>query len=176
MAKAKSRAIAMRLVTASGSTSPTSSTTPAPSRKWTQVGTQVECDAAKGELYLKNSSGKVSSIEQCRKSCEDSAGCKSITYFKSGFCGHFSTMCTNVVDRGNVVASWRSSATRRRLLVMAFACNGFYQPCSFCLYIYVLGVVWRSNMVGVDSKLMYYLHWITVKLHLKLYVIIFNDT
>merc|ERR1719486_631563 len=106
------RAMAMRLVTASGQTSSTSSTTPAPSIKWEQVGTQVECDAAKGESYLKKSSGKVSNIEQCRKSCEDNARCKSITYFKSGFCGHFSTMCTNVVKRSKAATSWRSSATR----------------------------------------------------------------
>ena len=54
---------------------------------------QTICDIIAGEVYRSQSSGKVSDLAACKKSCEDDAGCKSITYFESGWCSHFSTGC-----------------------------------------------------------------------------------
>ena len=45
-------------------------------------------------MYLSSSSGKRSSLEVCKTSCEEVMGCQSITYFKSKWCSHFSTECT----------------------------------------------------------------------------------
>merc|ERR1712048_1340268 len=39
-------------------------------------------------------------------SCRASANCKSITYFKSGWCSHFRTMCTNT-KTNNKATSFR---------------------------------------------------------------------
>ena len=61
---------------------------------WRKVGANTVCDTSAGEVYLKSSPGKLPNLEACKKSCQDDAGCKSITYFKSGWCSHFSTPCT----------------------------------------------------------------------------------
>ena len=63
-----------------------------------------ECDQGAGEVYLKNSPGQVSSLQQCKKSCEDAAACSSITYYNSGLCNHFSTWCANTKRNTNTVA------------------------------------------------------------------------
>jgi hypothetical protein len=52
-----------------------------------------ECDVDKGEIRLAKSSGKVSSLAACRKSCRDESACQSITLFADGQCQHFSTKC-----------------------------------------------------------------------------------
>merc|ERR1712032_1579817 len=59
---------------------------------------QKECDFAQGEVYLPGPSGKRANIAACKKSCEDEAKCKSITFFfgtglGGGWCSHFSTKC-----------------------------------------------------------------------------------
>ena len=54
-----------------------------------------ECDASKGEKYLGQSSGNRADFAACQKSCEDAPKCKSITFFGSGWCSHFSTCCEN---------------------------------------------------------------------------------
>ena len=62
---------------------------------WVEVGSKIECDTSAGEKYIKDSPGKLSSIEKCEKSCEASLECQSITYLKTGWCSHFSTPCTH---------------------------------------------------------------------------------
>ena len=52
-----------------------------------------ECDADAGEIYLSASSGDQADIAACRKSCEDAPQCRSMSFFKSGYCSHFSTCC-----------------------------------------------------------------------------------
>merc|ERR1712032_1686421 len=71
---------------------------------WVIVGSNIECDEGAGEVYRRNSPGKVETLEQCQKSCEDQAACKSITYFNSGWCSHFSTSCSNFKRKGKAVS------------------------------------------------------------------------
>ena len=65
----------------------------APQRTWEEVGANTQCDAGAGEVYRSQSPGKVSDLAACQKSCEDDAGCQSITFFNSGWCSHFGTGC-----------------------------------------------------------------------------------
>jgi len=52
-----------------------------------------ECDWAQGEVYLPGPSGKRANIAECKKSCEDEPTCQSITFFREGWCSHFSSRC-----------------------------------------------------------------------------------
>ena len=61
---------------------------------WVALSPNTECDAGGGEVYRSQSPGILSNIAACKKSCEDVAECKSITFFSSGWCSHFSTECT----------------------------------------------------------------------------------
>merc|ERR1712048_808985 len=62
--------------------------------EWVKVGDNVECDGFYGgEVYLESSRGKVPTLEACKKACEAAKGCKSITYFKTKWCSHWSTPC-----------------------------------------------------------------------------------
>merc|ERR1719247_2517931 len=54
-----------------------------------------ESDGDNGEIFLSASSSDQADLEACRQSCEDAADCKSTTFFKSGYCSHFSTCCEN---------------------------------------------------------------------------------
>lgn len=67
---------------------------------WQQVDSNGQCDEDDGEVYLKTSPRKVASLEKCKKTCEDCDQCKSITFFKSKFCSHFSTECKKIKRRG----------------------------------------------------------------------------
>merc|ERR1711939_404509 len=96
--------IAMRLVAESGS-SPT--TTQKPSMAWEQVQAKTVCDTNEGEVYMRSSPGKLSSLEQCQMSCESNTGCKSIIFFKNGLCSHFSTTCSKVKTMKKAAATWR---------------------------------------------------------------------
>jgi len=78
--------------------------------RWVDVGSKVVCDEGAGEVFLKSSSGKVSNIEQCKRSCHETAQCKSITYFKSRYCSHFSTSCANTKRNGKAVGSYYRTA------------------------------------------------------------------
>merc|ERR1712187_554352 len=78
-------------------------------RTWWEIGSSAACDTKAGEVYLKNSPGKVSSLDRCKRSCEDATACQSITYFKSGWCSHFSTPCTST-KRNNKAVAHRLSA------------------------------------------------------------------
>merc|ERR1719271_887517 len=71
---------------------------------WKLVGSNTECDAGAGEVYHAQSSAQRSSLEQCKQSCQDEPACKSITYFTSGWCSHFSTACAKTKSSSNAVA------------------------------------------------------------------------
>ena len=66
---------------------------------WVVVGYDVNCDTAKGEVYMKQSPGKLPNIEACQKACEADSQCKSIAYFnnRKRWCSHYSTACTKTV-------------------------------------------------------------------------------
>ena len=64
-------------------------------RIWIGIGSKLECDGYAGEIFLDSSRGKVPTLEACKQSCEDATGCKSISYYKTKWCSHFSTPCTN---------------------------------------------------------------------------------
>jgi len=76
-------------------------------RVWRKTGSNVECDTNAGESYLKTSPGRGSTLEQCKKACEDSAACQSITYFRSGWCSHFSTPCSKTKRNKRAVAAYQ---------------------------------------------------------------------
>ena len=61
---------------------------------WATVGVNAVCDTSAGEVYLQESPGKLPNIDACKKSCEGNEKCRSISYFKSGWCSHYSTACT----------------------------------------------------------------------------------
>ena len=63
------------------------------------------CDAGAGEIYLGASSKQVSDEEACKKSCEDAAACKSITFYNGGWCSHFSTECKKTKADSNAVSN-----------------------------------------------------------------------
>ena len=66
---------------------------------------QSKCDMNAGEVFRKESSGDVSDLAACKKSCEDDAKCQGITFFtQSKFCSHFSTKCTNRTPTTNTIA------------------------------------------------------------------------
>ena len=79
-------------------------------RTWVKLGFNLECDTSAGEKYILRSPGKGSSLEQCKESCQTATGCKSITFFNSGWCSHFSTLCTKTKWKQKAV-SHRWSAT-----------------------------------------------------------------
>merc|ERR1712037_877476 len=73
-------------------------------RTWGDPLVGAQCDTRFGEVILKRSSTRVSTIDKCKKSCEDAAGCQSVTYFKNGWCSHFSTSCKKIKRNLNAVA------------------------------------------------------------------------
>ena len=99
---------------------------------WVEIGSNIQCDISAGEKYLKSSPQKVPSIWQCKRSCQASVGCQSITYFQylnNGWCSHFSTPCTKhkkntkaVSMRLDINAASTSTPGRFRLVVIRFGC------------------------------------------------------
>ena len=66
---------------------------------------QSKCDMNAGEVFRKESSGDVSDLAACKKSCEDDAKCQGITFFiRSKYCSHFSTACTKRTPTQNTIA------------------------------------------------------------------------
>merc|ERR1719223_409717 len=57
--------------------------------------TDKACDVQKSG-YLQSSPGKLDNLAACIQSCQGSATCNSITFYRSKFCSHFSTACTNL--------------------------------------------------------------------------------
>ena len=82
---------------------------------WQSVGTKVECDTAAGEVYMKQSSSKVSDLDACQASCQNAAGCESITFYKSGWCSHYSTPCTTTKRNKKAAVALRLGADSRNL-------------------------------------------------------------
>merc|ERR1712032_611950 len=77
---------------------------------WQSVGAKLQCDTSAGEVYMQSSLGNVPDLEQCKTSCKDTEGCQSITYFKSNWCSHYSTSCSNTKKARNGAEVWRLSA------------------------------------------------------------------
>ena len=71
---------------------------------WLEVGSGIACDSSAGEVNLAKSSTRVSNLQQCKKSCADTAGCQSITLFKNGWCSHYSTSCSKTTRFFSAVA------------------------------------------------------------------------
>ena len=66
---------------------------------------QSKCDEGEGEVFHKDSSGKVSDLAACKKSCEDDAKCQGVTYWTQGkYCSHFTTKCTKRTPEPNAIA------------------------------------------------------------------------
>ena len=77
--------------------------------QWVEIGSNTRCDVANGEKYMMSSPGKGSSLKHCKESCQTNTGCKSITYFNSGRCSHFSTLCTKTKwNKWAVSHQWRA--------------------------------------------------------------------
>ena len=114
--KRKGKAVSLRLVGGSGSTTTASlTTTRNPNTKWVQVRTNAVCDPSAGEVYRQQSPGKLSNLDDCKTSCENDNGCKSITFFKSGWCSHYSTACANVKNTNKAVSAWRLTTGQRQM-------------------------------------------------------------
>ena len=62
--------------------------------KWKHAVPGDQCDTSAGEVPLRKSSLMTSSLNRCKKACENAAGCQSVTYYNNGWCAHFSTKCT----------------------------------------------------------------------------------
>ena len=80
---------------------------------WQRVRPNGECDIHDDEDYLESSTKKVKTLELCQELCKKNANCLSISYFKkTGWCSHFSTLCTETKKHNNVV-SFRLVAPER---------------------------------------------------------------
>ena len=73
-------------------------------RTWENVGSDIKCDHGAGEVYRIQSSNKASDLAACKKSCEDTSGCQSITFFDDSWCSHFSTGCVKTTVQNKAVA------------------------------------------------------------------------
>ena len=58
------------------------------------------CDNSKGEVWLQQVDIARGDFAACKKSCEDSPRCQSITFYKHGGCDHFSTACVKTKTVG----------------------------------------------------------------------------
>merc|ERR1712032_989043 len=97
--------VIVNVQTPTTTTTTTTTTTPKPTTMtaaptdkyaWGDVLVDAKCDKDAGEVMQKTSSVQASSLEECKTSCEDATGCRSITFFKNGWCAHYSTPCTNI--------------------------------------------------------------------------------
>merc|ERR1712032_215267 len=95
-------AVAMRLqgpttpapATTAGTTAPTTPGTTTPTVQWEFLGANEECNQLAGEVFMSTSPGNVGSLDACKSTCQAQSQCKSITYFNSGWCSHYSSECT----------------------------------------------------------------------------------
>ena len=71
---------------------------------WAAVWNSAACNAGAGENYLRASSKLVSIVEACKQSCENAAACRSITFYSSGWCSHFSTECKERKTDSNAIS------------------------------------------------------------------------
>ena len=93
--------------TAAAASTTTKATTAAPKRTWTEIASKFECDGSDGEVFLSSSRGKMQTLKACQESCEESLGCKSISYYNTKWCSHFGTLCTKTKWNKKVVMSLR---------------------------------------------------------------------
>lgn len=107
--KRQSKASALRLVADSVATAPSTSF------RWVKGPAKAVCDTGAGEVYLSSSPGRISNAEACKISCRADSKCQSITFFKSGWCSHFSTPCTKTKRNGKAVSIWRLVSSKRSL-------------------------------------------------------------
>ena len=91
-------------------------------RTWLQLGS-FECDTSAGEVYWQWSLG-LSSLDECKQSCQAAPRCKSLTFF-GGRCNHFVTPCTKVKYKGGATAL---RLLNRRRYSPTLACPHTYQP------------------------------------------------
>lgn len=75
-----------------------------PDRVFKEVGSNNECDIAAGEAFLISSPGADTSFDKCKQSCKDNQECQSLTYFKGGYCSHFSTPCTSTEVKSKAIS------------------------------------------------------------------------
>merc|ERR1712032_855150 len=101
--KSMSNAISMRLDT-TGTTGKPATTRQGVKFTWAGRSVNTACDAGSGEKFLSTSSKRMSNEEACKKSCEGAAACKSITFYSSGWCSHFSTECTKTKAGSNAIS------------------------------------------------------------------------
>ena len=99
---------------------------------WEAVASDSACDGRAGESYMRaDSAGKVPSIEECKRMCEDTDECQSITYYNTGWCSLFETLCTNTKVHGGATAARMAGETavgRARIIAGTMSCCG----CSTC--------------------------------------------
>ena len=83
------------------------------SRSWWEVGSKSACDTEAGEVNMP-SSWSAPSLERCKKSCEDTAGCQSITFYRNKvkWCRHFSTPCIKTKRNNKAVSHLLSAKSR----------------------------------------------------------------
>merc|ERR1719506_340205 len=74
-----------------------------------------------------DSPGYVASLEVCTALCAAHEDCRSITYFSSHWCIHYSTACTNVVTQRTATAVTFQSAKSG---LLGFVAAGFGKQCS----------------------------------------------
>merc|ERR1739847_38399 len=57
-----------------------------------------------------------SSLEECKVLCEGAVGCRSVTFFKNGWCTHYSTPCTHTKSsKMGIVAQLIAQPMRSKL-------------------------------------------------------------
>ena len=71
---------------------------------WEAILKNTACNARAGEKYLSASSKQVSDEKACKQSCENVTACKSITFYSSGWCSHFSTECKATEADSNAIS------------------------------------------------------------------------
>ena len=76
-------------------------------RVWQSLGSKKGCDTNAGEVYMREESDNFSDLEACQASCENAADCQSITFYKSGWCSHYSTPCTKPTLKRSAVGAMR---------------------------------------------------------------------
>merc|ERR1712032_914453 len=71
--------------------------------------------------YLFNSPGTIDNLAACIQSCRNSAQCKSITFWPSKWCSHFSTTCENLVTLSGATAVRFQSTAETTLITTTTA-------------------------------------------------------
>ena len=117
---------AYRWGTASDTTTTVLATLEQETRTWIKLGFNRECDTSAGEKNMRSSSGKGSSLEQCKQSCQTTKGCQAFTIFKSGWCSHYSTFCIKTKWNGNAnTYRWGISSNTRTTVETAVPVGEF---------------------------------------------------